>query len=95
MLTPEWYFAPVGRSFIAFANSDVACSRYEFNENGIALRRSPRRSPGSFAEAYRSDLKNMQRIGTLSNHLNIQDAVKRGKLSDVVIAELRRNMPSK
>ncbi len=92
MLNPEWYFEPIAKSFVAFANSDAGCSRYDFAENGAALRKSPKRSLGSFAEVYNGDLRGMQRIGVLSNHLNIQDALKRGKLSDVVIAELRRNI---
>ena len=92
MLSPEWYFEPAAKVFTAFANSDAACSRYDFTDDGVPLRKSPKRAPGSFAEAYRSDLKTMQRIGVLTNHLNIQDAVKRGKLSDVVVSELRRNI---
>ena len=93
MLTPEWYFDPFARRFVAFANSDEACSRYDFAEDGVALRKSPKRTSGSFAEAYGGELRSMHRIGSLSIHLSIQDAVKRGKLSDVVLAELRRNLP--
>ena len=91
MLNPEWYFCQHTATFVAFANSDARCSRYDFGSDGVSLGRNPERRSGSFSEAYKADLKNMQRIGTLMNHLNIQDAVKRGRLSDVVIAELRRN----
>jgi hypothetical protein len=56
----------------------------------VAIKKSPIRKPGSFAEAYGAELKSMSRIGTLNTHLNIHDALKRGRLSDLVIAELRR-----
>jgi hypothetical protein len=74
MLTPECYFEPAAKTLIALANGDAACSRYDFTENSsVPLRKSPMRGRGSFAEAYRSDLKGMRRIGVVSNHLNIQD----------------------
>jgi hypothetical protein len=90
MLNPDWYYDPVHRLFVAFADGEAGCSRFEFNGTGEAIRRSPVRRPGGFAAVYRADLKSMTRIGTLENHLNIHDALKRGRLSDVVIAELQR-----
>ena len=91
MLNPEWFYSQSTGTFVAFANSDANCSRYDFGSDGVPLRRSPERRSGSFAEAYKADLRSMQRIGTLMNHLNIHEAVKRGRLSDIVLAELRRN----
>jgi hypothetical protein len=46
------------------------CSRYYFESDGLARRRSPERRPGSFAEAYKGDVRIIQWIGTLTNHLN-------------------------
>jgi hypothetical protein len=94
MLNPEWYYDNAKRAFVGFADGESGCSRYDFNEDGVALRRSPVRKPGFFAETYGSELKSMHRIGTLQSHLNIHDALKRGRLSDIVIAELRRNRPT-
>ena len=91
MLQPEWYYDIARGAFVAFADGESGCSRYDFDENGVATKKSPIRKSGSFAEAYRAELKGMSRIGTLSIHLNISDALKRGRLSDVVITELRRN----
>ena len=90
MLSPDWYYDSPRRVFVAFADGETGCSRFEFQESGEATRKSPVRKAGGFAQAYRAELKSMARIGTLDNHLNIHDALKRGRLSDVVIAELRR-----
>jgi hypothetical protein len=92
MLNPEWFYIPDHDTFIAFANSDSNCSRYDFDGTGVPLRRTPERRTGSFVEAYRTELGRMRRIGTLNNHLNLQDAIRRGRRSDIVIAELRRNV---
>jgi hypothetical protein len=91
MLNPEWYHDDAQSAFVAFADGESGCSRYDFDEDGVAIRRSPVRRPGPFAETYRAELRSMNRIGALTTHLNIHDALRRGRLSDLVVSELRRN----
>jgi hypothetical protein len=92
VLQPEWYYDATKSIFTAFADGESGCSRCDFTDGGVAVRKSPVRKPGCFAENYRAELKGMTRIGTLNTHLSIQDALKRGRLSDLVTAELRRHL---
>ena len=89
-MSPEWYYDKEHSAFVAFADGESGCSRYDFSDDGLAIRKTPIRKPGGFAETYRADLKLMNRIGTLNTHLSIHDALKRGRLSDLVVAELRK-----
>ena len=91
MLSPEWYYDKERSAFVAFADGASGCSRYDCSDEGVALRKTPIRKAGGFAETFRAELKLISRIGTLNTHLNIHDALKRGRLSDLVVAELRKN----
>jgi hypothetical protein len=44
----------------------------------------------SFSEAFRAYIRSAHRLGSLTGHPNLQDAVQKGRSPDDVLAELRR-----
>ena len=37
MLNPEWYYDDARSAFVAFADGESGCSRYDFDDDGVAI----------------------------------------------------------
>jgi hypothetical protein len=94
-MEPNWYYSQEGGGqFVVFADANNSCSMRAFAAaDGSFVRDDHAEIPGAvFATHYKNVIRSMQngRIGSVSKRPNLQDAVKKRKLPDDVLAELKR-----
>jgi len=92
-MEPVWYYSTddQGEYFFAFADANNSSSKRRFLANNGAFVDEAKGGAGrGYAEAFKSDIRSGRRLGSLQGRPNLQDAVRKRRLPDDVLGELRR-----
>jgi len=92
-MEPVWYYSKndQGEYFMVCADANNSSSKRRFNAADGTFMDQDRGGAGtSFSQAFRADLRSASHLGSLNGRPNLQDAVRRGRLPDGVLGELRR-----
>jgi hypothetical protein len=90
-MEPVWYYSAdhEGEYFSVFADANNSSSKRRFLANDGTFVDEARGGAGSgYAEAFKSDIRS-GRLGYLRGRPNLQDAVRKRRLPDDVLSELR------
>ena len=92
-MEPVWYFSTDdhGQYFTVYADANSSSSKRRFTEKDGKFFDEAKGGAGtSYAEAFKFDIRSARRLGSLQGRPNLQDAVKKLRLPDDVLGELRR-----
>ncbi|MBS1858466.1 MAG: hypothetical protein JST11_24060 [Acidobacteria bacterium] len=92
-MEPVWYHSKHddGEYFIVYADANNSSSKRRFGAaDGRFVDEAKGGAGTSYSQAFRADLRNASRLGSLNGRPNLQDAVRKGRLPDDVLGELRR-----
>ena len=92
-MDPVWYYSKDdhGEYYTVYADTNNRSSKRRFAaKDGGFLNEARGGAGASFSQTFREDFRSAHRLGSLNGRLNLQDAVRRGRLSDDVLGELRR-----
>jgi hypothetical protein len=67
-----------------------SCSKRRFDANTGRFVDQRKGGAGTSFAAFTSDMRSSRRLGSLNGRPNLQDAVKKGRLPDDVLSEVRR-----
>ena len=88
-----WYYSKDihGECFVVYSNAHNSSSKHWFSvKNGRFVDAVNGGEGRPFSQAFRLDFYSAHRLGSLSGRPHLQDAVRRGRLPDDVLGELRR-----
>ena len=92
-MEPVWYYAKnnEGEYFTVYADANNSSSKRRFNAaNGTFVDEDRGGAGTSFSQAFRAEIRTAHHLGSLNGRPNLQDAVRKGRLPDDVLGELRR-----
>src|SRR3954463_16511279 len=92
-MEPVWYYSndESGEYFVVYANANKSSIKRRFNAvDGSFVNETKGGAGTPFSEAFRVDLHSAHRLGSLNGRPSLQDAVRKGRLPDDVLGELRR-----
>jgi hypothetical protein len=92
-MEPVWYYSKDdhGEYYSVYADANNSSSKRRFAaEDGHFLNEETGGAGTSFSQAFRPDFRSAQRLGALNKRLNLQDAVRKKRLPDDVLGELRQ-----
>jgi hypothetical protein len=92
-MDPVWCYSKddAGGFFAVYADANNSSSERRFTEKDGAFVDEAKGGAGtSYAEAFRFQIRSARRLGSLQGRANLQDAVRKRRLPDDVLSELRR-----
>jgi len=92
-MAPVWYYSKddQGEYYTVYADANNSSSKRRFAAaDGRFLNEESGGAGVSFSQAFRPDLRSAHRLGELNKRPNLQDAVRKRRLPDDVIGELRQ-----
>jgi hypothetical protein len=92
-MEPVWYYSKDGRGeyFSVYADANNSSSKRRFTVKDGGFVNEVKGGFGTmFSQAFKADLRNSSRLGSLTGRPNLQDAVRNGRLPSDVLSELMR-----
>jgi len=92
-MEPVWYYSKddQGEYYAVYADANNSSSKRKFAaDDGRFLNEETGGAGTSFSQAFRPDFRSAHRLGALNKRPNLQDAVRKRRLPDDVLGELRQ-----
>jgi hypothetical protein len=92
-MQPVWYYSKDDDAeyFTVYTDANSSSSKRRFTAvDGVFIHEAKAGDGTAFNQAFQADIRSAHCLGSLAGRLNLQDAVMKGRLSDDVLAELRR-----